>query len=253
MHVTREAARAAVDADSIILVRTRDSLTPRERGESIVAHNKLLRQRMTLLRDIGRHADLLRSYFLSLAVLAESKAPSGIGDAAKGVVNAMGEVSADIRAARVGDYSVAELTGAVTEIVVAEFRRAALEQELHARAAVLARELALQQAALQVIAAQMREDIDIMLNQQETTELVRPYVSASTLPDKWSARRRDILTTDAAETTVGRAVEAARRLRITFIALVENRVTAGDLEMLIRDINQVVAVLEGVTAKPDGS
>jgi len=109
--LTKEAGNVAIDADSAALIKGREHQSREERGKTIIEHNKLLGERIWLLRDLRRHTQLLRSYFLALAALAKSDEPSGIGTAAEDVVNSLGKMSERINQAKAGGLGVVNSLG----------------------------------------------------------------------------------------------------------------------------------------------
>jgi hypothetical protein len=251
--LTLEAANAAIDADSAVLARARDAIIAEERTRTVLEHNDLLKQRVALLRDLQRHADLLRNYFLVLGAMAGSDAPAGLGAAAEQVLSSMEVVSGRIRDARVGDAPISDFSGSVVRISVARFQRAVLERELATRAALLERELDLQHAALQAIAGEMSADLEAVLGQQELVEVIDPYRSAAAnLPRTWARRRREILTATAAVESAGAAAEAAASLKRSFVALAENRYTLSDFRALMADVDEILTLLERVRGLDPG-
>ena len=245
--LTKEAGNAVIDTDSAVLIKTRETLPLEERGKTILEHNNLMKDRLLLLADLRHHARLLRTYFVALGALAESNAPSGIGTTAKEVVKALETTSKRIEKAKFGAQPVSNFTGSVVNIFVAKFREAALERELKARAAALERELDLQQAAMEAIAVQMRTDLKAILLRQESTDIVSPFrSSANTLPKEWAKRRRELLTTNLSLASVNAATEAAKNLKLSFVALAENRFQYSDLEVLFKDINEILTFVEAV-------
>lgn len=245
--LTMQSGEIAIDADSLILIKTRASHSQKERGTEIVEHNKILKNRMEILGKLRRHAQLLRSYFVSLAALANSDAPSGIGTSMEGVVNALGGLSNEIKQAKVGNVPIANFVGAVTKIVVAQFQNAALEKELKLRSDIIEREIDLQQAAFQAMAKQIRTDLEIVLNRQEVMEVVDPYKnSQGELPGDWTKRRREILSANLSSSAIDAAADAAKNLKTSFVALVENRFTAVDYQALIKDVGEIISLIESV-------
>ena len=247
MGLTKEAGNVAIDADSTALIKGREQLTPKERGETIIEHNKLLRERIGLLRDLRRHTQLLRSYFFALAALAKSDAPSGIGTAAEDVVNSLGKINERIKNAKVGSLPVSEFIGPVVKITVAQFQRGALEKELRARAPTIERELELQQAAMQAIAGQMRTDLEVLQLREEALEVVNPFRAAKdSLPSDWTKRRKELLNANISLDSVDAGAELARNLKLSFLALVENRFDLSDVEIMFGDINEILTLIEDI-------
>jgi len=247
MGLTKEAGNVAIDADSTALIKGREQLTPKERGETIIEHNKLLRERIALLRDLRRHTQLLRSYFLALAALAKSDAPSGIGTAAEDVANSLGKMSERIKNAKVGALPVSEFIGPVVKITVGQFQRGALEKELRARAPTIERELDLQQASMQAIAGQMRTDLEVLQKREEALEVVNPFRAAKdSLPSDWTKRRKELLNAHISLDSVDAGAELARNLKLSFLALVENRFDLSDVEIMFGDINEILTLIEDI-------
>jgi len=247
MGLTKEAGNVAIDADSAALIKAREQLTPKERGVTIIENNKLLRERIALLRDLRRHTQLLRSYFLALAALAKTDAPSGIGTAAEGVVDSLGKMSECIKNAKVGALPVSDFVGPVVKITVAQFQRGALEKELRARTPTIERELDLQQAAMQAIAGQMRTDLEVLQLREEALEVVDPFRAAKeSLPSDWTKRRKELLNAHISLDSVDAGAELARNLKLSFLALVENRLDLSDVEMLSGDINEILTLIQDI-------
>ena len=245
--LTKEAGNVAIDADSAALIKARELLTPTERGKTIIDHNKLLRERIGLLRDVRRHTQLLRSYFQALAALAKSDEPSGIGAASEDVVKSLGKMSDRIKNAKVGALPVSEFIGPVVKITVAQFQSAALEKELRVRASIIERELDLQQAALQAMAEQMRTDLEVLQAREEALDVVDPFrATKDSLPSDWTKRRKELLNTHVSLDSVDAGVELARNLKLSFLALVENRLDSSDVEMLFGDINEILTLIEDI-------
>ena len=245
--ITKEAGNVAIDADSAALIKARENIPINERGKTILAHNKLLGERIELLRDLRRHAQLLRSYFWALAALAKSNEPSGIGEASEDVVKSLGKMSDRIKNAKVGALPVSDFVGPVVKITVAQFQSAALEKELRVRAPIIEREIDLQQAALQAIAGQMRTDLEVLQAREEALEVVDPFRAAKdSLPSDWNKRRRELLNAHISLDSVDAVVALARNLKLSFLALVENRLDPADFGILFKDINEILTLIEDI-------
>lgn len=242
---------AAIDTDSMVLVKTRQPLSTAERSAAIIEHNKTLRERLAILGDLRRHARLLSSYFEVLGTLADSNAPSQVGTAAESVVQALGKLDTSIQNAKVGHTPVADFVGSVTQIAVAHFKAAALENELKKRAQTIERELDLQQAALSAVAQEMRVDLQAQIQQQESNDIVMPFVKDGPLPDAWSKERKEILQSQISLASVDAAADAAKKLKIAFVALAEGRFQLVDVTSVLSQISEVVTLIEKVQGKQE--
>jgi hypothetical protein len=248
-RVYREAGDVAVDTDSALLTRLRERLPEEERAGIVLEHNELIRERLALLEDLRRHARLLQSYFRSLAALAESEGPSAIGEAAGRVVGELEQLGNGVRSRFDQTRLEAFSAGAVT-LVMAKVRSAELERELEAHAPLIERHLDLHEAALRVLAEQMRTDLQAMLQMRESSDVVRPYASGA-LPAGWTGERRRLLTLGRSLETVDAAADAARDLRVSFLALLENRYDVADLELFLEDLGELVSLVETLR-EPEG-
>jgi hypothetical protein len=241
-----QAAISAIESDSRILIQTRDKLTVAERTETVIEHNKLLKERIVLLNDIRSHLRLMEQYFLALEQLAADDGDSGIGDSCAALTESMGQISDRIRSAKVGSMSLPEFSKDAARIVVKQYRRKALDAELAARACVIEKELDLQQAVLKAIGRQMRFEFEMVLNQKEVETVVRPYRQDEALSSQWAAQRSSYLLMNQSLRDLDSASQSAQQLRQSFIALVENRYTPADLEKTLQEINSISGLLKKI-------
>jgi hypothetical protein len=245
-----EAGEAAIDADSMVLAKTRSALSREERQEAILEHNRLLRERLALLGDLKRHARLLRDYFEALGALAESDAPS-LSAATEGLAQAVQQLHPRIEKARVGSVLISSFVGPVTQIAVAHFKARALEAELKQRAPVIERELDLQQAALTAIAEQLHTDLQALRQQRESNEVVLPYLGEESLPSRWGQRRREILQAELPAASAEAAAQAVRQLKGSFVSLCEGRGSEAGLSQLIADLHGIASQAEKIEAQAE--
>ncbi len=249
--MTREAANAAVDADSAALERVRLHLPADARADAVLEHDELVTTRVRILADLGRHARLLGAYFATLEALAESDAPRQIGDATEALIESMGTVSTRLRMARVGEAPIDSFSGAVVMISVGNLKKGALERELRARGQLIERELDLQQAAVMAITEQMKTDLAAVLMHREQIDVVDPYGGTARLARIWTTRRREILTATASLDSAQAGVRAAEHLKLSFEALAENRFGAAQYLALLADIDEVLTLIEAVAGPSD--
>ena len=241
----------AVSADSIVLSQARTaSMPPEERLDMLEKSSTLLRERLTIYADLTRHSRLLRSYFLTLGLLADTTGDSKIGDGAKGIVDQLSALHPKLETATVGDFAVAEFVKAAAPIAVGAFRSAALQRELEARADAITKELDLQQAVLTAIAEQMRADIGLRLQKQNRERIEMPFIEAGELPADWTDRRVNSLKTPITLTAVEAAAAASENLRVSFIALSEGDSAGGSLSQLLQDVSTVVSLVETLKKSP---
>jgi hypothetical protein len=208
--VLDEAGSAAIDTDSVVALRGREALDGNERRKHLLEQDKLLNERLLLLRQIGRHALLLGSYFEALQALADSDAPEAAGTAAKGAFDSVAKLSPGIREASIGTIRVEPLIPPAITFIVGRLKLKALEQELTARSPAVERELALQEAALKAITSNLETDLLARLKSQQS-EVVRLYAADGSLGDDWVQRRRQVLEAQVSAQSAGKRPKPPRR------------------------------------------
>lgn len=245
--VLDEAGTAAIDADSLIAQTGREGLkTAEERRKQVIGSDEELRKRLLLLREIGRHGGLLQSYFETLAALADPKAPPTLGTAAQGVFDSISRLSPSIKNASLAGVKIQDHIPQATNFVVQAFKVKALESELKARSKGIEREIALQEAAFSVIASNLQTDLTVRLQLEEKQQIVDPYASPAALPQNWVRHRQEILQAQVAAQSAQSAAEAAGKLRESFVALVENRLSEPSLAQIIAAINSMLDLGEKI-------
>jgi hypothetical protein len=80
--------------------------------------------------------------------------------------------------------------------------------------------------------------------------VIRPYGADAPLPADWPARRRWLLTASASLDTVQAAQQVAGALRQSFAALVENRLGPADIQLVLREFGELVALIEAIRGVP---
>jgi hypothetical protein len=237
----------AVKADSLVLTTAReDTPDPEVRLTVLEQHNESLKQRLAIYGDLTRHSRLLRSYFVTLGLLADTSGDSALGDSAKGIVDQLGAIHPKLAASSLGEVDVANFVKAAAPVAVGAFRSVALKRELEARADTIASELDLQQAVLSAIAEQMRADIALQLQRDRQQRVEFPFVDPGPLPGNWADLRLASLQTPITLQAVDAAARAADNLRTSFIALTEGGGAGGSLAQLLNDVSTVVSLVEAL-------
>jgi len=237
----------AVAADSLVLTDVRERVEdPDTRLTALEEHDKLLSDRLGIYGDLTRHSQLLRSYFVTLGMLADTSGDSGLGDSAKGIVDQLQAINPKLSGASLGDVDVASFVKAAAPAAVGAFRSIALQRELEARAKTIAEELDLQQATLAAIAAQMRADVLLKLQKERQDRVELPFIDPGPLPSDWPDRRLRGLRPPITLQAVDAAARASDSLRIAFIALTEGGGAGGSLAQLLQDVSTVVSLVEAL-------
>ena len=96
----------AVTANSLTIAKARENLPQADRLDTLKTSDDALTDRLTILLDLKRHAQLLRSYFIALGALAQSDAASGITGSTQNIVNRLSELGLKIGDANIGPAKV---------------------------------------------------------------------------------------------------------------------------------------------------
>ncbi len=242
--VVDDAFEAVVATDTLLLLRAREDLADSmERLERLQSSDEVLRARLLVLNDLKRHAALLKSYFVAIRALAQTDEASGITTATQDLVSNMAELNGKITA---GTPRVKEILGRGVSLAISSFQSAALNRELQANAGTIERELDLQRAALAALRDQMSADMEIQFSAQYSELVELPYARNGVLPSDWSQRRMESFRRQELLTSVDAAADAARSLRVAYLALVEDRLDAAGIQSLFHDIQRVITLVEDV-------
>lgn len=237
-----ESFELSVTANSLMLSLSRPELTQQERIDHLKTHDALLKERLSLLRDIRQHALLLRSYFIALKALCETDNATGITTATNGLIERLAELHPTIADATIGGISLQELSAPVVQLAVGAFQSRVLAQELSAHGQAIERELALQDAFMQALVEDMRANADLVIQVKELNPVFEAFVESGKLPKDWGERRIAAFRSTSELASLNDAQQAAANLHDTWIALVEKRTTAQSFELLIEDIERVLAL-----------
>lgn len=244
-QLLRAAGALTIDETSqkLVLARSEGSLPPAQLESSIKRANEQDRRYLATLRDIQKHGKLMRNYFVAINTLATSGAPDSIGESAANMYGAMAQLGNQLRGTNVLGQGRPTLKAAVT-FVVGRFQVKTLEDELKARSALLERELALQEALMEQLAAAMQAKLASQLAGDESALVVVPYTANANLPKDWTKQRARVLTAGASVDAANAAAKSAQKLRKAFVKLVENRYELADYQLVLQDLNEVVALVE---------
>jgi hypothetical protein len=242
--VVDESFTLAVTADSLALADSRPELTEDERSTRLQKQDELLIERLAILRDLKRHARLLRSYFTALGALVQSDATTGISSATGPLVNRLSEVGLDLSKKKLGGVTISEVIQPAVEFGVATYQNIALGRELKERGHVIERELELERAVLSVIGEQMMADKDAQIEHDVRAPLFTEYVAGASLPGNWNERRNGAFRQTIDLQSLNAAVTAADNLHQSWIAFAESRLDEASLLRLLKDVEEFVTLAD---------
>lgn len=249
--LTEEAGNVAIDADSQLLAKDKAVFSIQDRKTHYVKRTKALEEFLSELRKFRKHSELLKKYFFTLSKLATSDASSGISENAGKLVESLQSISPSLKDATIGEAPVKDYLTQTVQLTVSVFQQKALEIELKKNAAVIERELDLQQAFLSALAIGLEADLKVVLKSKEYVEVAKPYIADGMLPMNWVENRRELISSVVVMGSVDNAEKAAKELKKAFVALVEKKIEPEDFAVLFEDINAMLDIVELVrdTAK----
>lgn len=234
-----------IEFDSQKLLESREPLSEQDRKEELNLNTEVLLARAKILDDIKQHVALLRQYFILLKGLSTTgDQDSGLVELAGGITEKLQALSPSLAEASIGGKSLSESVGPAVSFALASYRSNALDQELARRGTVIEAEIRLLRAALSALAESMQEDLEVQRTEEYRDAVIIPYMGEGPLPSSWIADRRRLLTTRNAITPLDAAVEAADTLRANFVALLERRLNASDISLLVEDVGDILAHLD---------
>jgi hypothetical protein len=246
--VIDESFALAVTANSIVLTDNRAELTEEERSTTLQKHDELLLQRLDVLRDLKRHAQLLRSYFMALGALAQSDAATEVSDATKNLVDRLSGVGLDLSKKKIAGVAIADVIQPAVEFGVAAYQNIAIRHELEKRGHVIERELELERAALTAIGDQMMADKDAQIEHDVRAPLFTEYVTGTSLPSNWNERRIAAYRQTIDLKSLEAAANAAENLHQSWIAFSENRLDEASLLRLLKDVDEMLTLADKLKA-----
>jgi len=237
-----------VTANSLVLKQARDDLTEKVRIGRLQENDQLLIERLRILRDLKRHALLLRSYFVALKAITWTDAASGITDETKNVVARLGELSPAIKGASIDGAPISDFIEPGVKLIVAVYQNAVLRRELDERGEAIERELALQQAALSAIRDQMIADSDVQVEIEIRNPIFEAFVGSGSLPGNWNNQRVAAFKKSIEFESYNIAAKAAGDLRKNWMAFAENRLDETVLLLLVQDVEALVQLAAKIKA-----
>ncbi|MCC6262081.1 MAG: hypothetical protein IT169_00770 [Bryobacterales bacterium] len=230
----RQSLELYIDRDSLELRKQHaaTNLTTESRQQLLTAQDKIVLERMRIVQDLEHHGDILRLYFAALAQLSSAKGVAGAEGAASRLASEIGKLSTNLAAQSIGGAPVGAILSRASGFAVGAFRNRALARHLQENAAIIDRELWLEEEALRLLVEEMIADRNALRNEDRRVTVTVPYRSDSPLPADWDKARRANLMAEAGIAKAQSAQEAARQLRLAFEALSKGGNESGDLTAL---------------------
>jgi hypothetical protein len=235
----------AVRADSAVLRSVREQVPEAgARAQRLSQNTALLRERRAQLDALGEHARQLHAYFAELQLLAANDADAAAAARTRSIVDRLAALRPEIAGFRIGRRSVGEVASGIGTLAVSAMRARALEAELRRNGATIRDAIALQRAALDLLAEQTRENARLSQGAEERDRVTLPYARGGDLPRDWDWQRLQALRPRPGLDAVIAAEAAARSLDSAFAAVALDRPQDPSIDQLVRDVRRLQALVE---------
>jgi len=238
----------AVTADSLTIAKARENLPQADRLQTLKTADDALNDRLAILLDLKRHAQLLRSYFVALGALAQSDAAAGITGSTQNIVTRLSDLGLKIGDEKIGPAKVSDLIEPAVNFAVAAYQNIALRREIEEHGHAIERELALQKAVLAALTDQMMADKALQIRVENRNPLVLEYAGDGALPSDWNKRRIAAFRQTISLESLDAAVKAADNLHQSWIAFVEDRLDDASFLRLLKDVDDLLTEAEKLRA-----
>lgn len=192
------------------------------------------RRLIATLWVLRRHVRLTREYFVRLGEVAGDRTASKVDDTTAALAGQLRDLGERLEESPLLDADGRKALGALAAVGVSSALRGALARELRAHGDAIRRELALQRALLDALAAHLGASLSAVTQAREHRLVRVPLMAEKPISnaDRWVAQRRAVLLADGAVAELAAASEAAAALESAFEALMEGRLTADRLSAL---------------------
>ncbi len=243
-----------IDFDSAGLRKIRSGTGLRER---LTDRNEELIDIINELNRFRTQTKLLRTYFINLQALADSKVKENAGEAVKSASDSISKLN-QTAGGENGKESLSQdqkkqigaLGGMVAGAIHAEIIRQALKRD----AEVIGTYLALQENQLANITGILKDRFSATNDLFLEEEVIDPYVDTnSRLPANWDKKRKQWILNRFANQQLDTANEAAKQLRTVWENILKGKSDIDSLHILVSDINDFVATVKSLTAAMEPS
>lgn len=243
-----ESIALTIENDSHQLAEFRDSVDDiGMRSTKLNTSNQLIKDRIEVFRDLRQHARVMRSYFVTLQSLATSDAAAGIQTSTNGLVQQLGQLQQQVMGTSGKPTFInAGITNALplaANMAVTSYQYNALSDELERNGETIERELAFLEAALVTLRDIAAGEFAALQAAKQRDEIDLPYLKGN-LPASWSAKRQQSFEARLKMSSLDNASNAARDLRLSFIALAEGRLSPGAANELLANAVNILTILD---------
>jgi hypothetical protein len=251
--LTQEVGTAFIAADSAASIVAREAagddnlkLHAADYMKQIAADDVSLKTYLATLQTLDEHASLLGSYCAAITALTDGKASAATVTSIDGLVDSINQFNPAIEKASFAGQTVKSFLGTATAPVVAHFEVRALSQNLARWAPVIDKALALQEAAVAALSAQLQDSLKASLQVQETATVLTPYVTPGPLPGSWAANREAYIRQNVVLQSADSAKKAVTTLHADFRTLVADKDAKIDFATLMQDIGKMAGFAAAV-------
>jgi hypothetical protein len=231
------------------LTSHRDKKVERDALEGFLnRHDEELKRQIALFAMLRDQNRLLRHYFQNLKTLATKDASASAAQAVEGLSSAINSANGVIKNSTPNVVitddereAITSLAGLAAKGVQARMLKEALKRD----SAIVDEQLLLHEKLMAILADILKHSAEKRYVTDRKTRIVRPYKNkAIDDVEAWKQARKELMLSAFHSEALDRAVLAARQMRLVWRNIVENKTSLASVNLLITDLNELVATTE---------
>lgn len=236
-------AQYFVDQNSVTLLAN-DLQEPASDQESYENASKLDAEWLNLVGLMRQHTNLLKKYFEQLENLATSNTPEQAKQATEKVFNQINSISNSIQQSPLIRPEAISPLSSIPKIILSSKIKGALREELLSRKEAIYRELELQDIVIELLATQLKKDLQIISQYKEERTTYNQFISETPVsnPDAWIIARRNFRITDLSVKALEDATKATTDFKNSFQLVLEDRFSTARANALLAEISYLLTV-----------
>lgn len=214
-------------------------------------HDTAIKKQLSALNELHKNSRQLKLYFVNLNALATANVSDAAFQSTGKLSDAINASNAKLKKSQnlVVSENEKQALSAVSGFVASTFQSSQLRRAIKRDAQIISEQLLLNEKMFALLSEIILQARRVDNAREYKTKVMRPY-KKKTISNTitWKNYRKDILIASYHDATLDRARESAQQMRFIWHSMVENKPDIASIELLIQDVNDIVAVAEQVKA-----
>lgn len=240
--VTAEQAQIDSTSWSLVQVKGITGVVSAEKYDTLTKEEAKL---LATIQHLRFNAKLLADYFAQLELLATSDAPDQTKTAINNLVTGMNKLSTELK---VSSPDVVNTLPQLAKVVVNTRIKAVLRAEFEKRQKLIRTQLQIHELLLKTLDSQITHALTTEAELKDILLVKQPLFSDKPLstPEDWVAKRRAAIQLKSTVNDIKPAVEASKKMRLTFEKLLAGNDAQSSIHALVVDIKHILATAHAV-------